>query len=300
MKSTPKLIRLFKSQEEINMLKRNIKKSLISLSVMLCMTTMIGSAVYAESSKDNVSVIKESTKASDVIKIKDPQLELLVRANLGQKEGAILRKDAEALTIISNQVTIYGQYNSKGIESLDGLENFKNLTELSIDNYGEKGNISNLSPIKGLVKLKYLSLSNQKISDTKDLRKLTQLNSLNLGYNNIVDISGVKNMTLLKDLTLWNNKIKDISAVSNLKNLYWLMLENNQIKNISAVSKLTNLESLCLNTNKITDIRPIANLTKLQNLCVFGNNFDENSGVAAKILSDFKARGGYLHGAGSW
>jgi internalin A len=95
--------------------------------------------------------------------------------------------------------------------------------------YLDYNNISDISLLKNLTDLKYLSIQGNNISDLSPLRNLN-LRHLNLSNNNITDISPLKNLLNLEELDLSNNNITDISSLKNLKKLEHLNLMYNPIK----------------------------------------------------------------------
>ena len=80
-----------------------------------------------------------------------------------------------------------------------------------------------------------LDLAERDISDISPLAGLINLEDLNLNDNNISDISPLAGLTNLERLYLGANKISDISALAGLSNLEWLDLDYNNISDISAL-----------------------------------------------------------------
>ena len=114
-----------------------------------------------------------------VINFRDRNLELAVRRAIFMPEGRIHQSSIEWLMSID--------VSEQGITDIGGLENFYNLSDLSL--WGNK--VSDLTPISGLTKLTTLTLYMNQISDIKVL-------------------AGLPNLTYI---SLWNNKISDISPL---------------------------------------------------------------------------------------
>src|SRR5690606_16825597 len=146
-------------------------------------------ATRAETSKLLINMIDPSMRVqpklgNDVITFEDPMFELLVRGSMNKPAGAILKKDAQLVTSIDTNllcVNFSEKYenefrNKGGVRSLNGIQYFKNLTDLRID---EKGKLSDISVVKVLVNLRRIEIS----------------------YNDIQDISSLKSLVKLEDIT---------------------------------------------------------------------------------------------------
>lgn len=91
------------------------------------------------------------------------------------------------------------------IQSIEGIENFKNLTRLDCTN----NQISDLTPLAGLSNLTQLNLSNNKISDLKPLASLFLLTQLSLDNNQISDLKPLTRLPRLARFRACNNHIKN-------------------------------------------------------------------------------------------
>jgi hypothetical protein len=131
--------------------------------------------------------------------------------------------------------------------------------------------ISDLSPLSGLTKLKTLYLFYNKISKISALSGLVNLSTLYISNNQISDLSPLSGLTKLKTLYLYSNKISKISALSGLVNLSYLHMGSNQISDISPLSTLSKLTYLYLKNNLISDIAPLKTLTQKYRLYISGN-----------------------------
>ena len=213
------------------------------------------------------------------VTIVDANLHAVIADSLGKSRNAsITRSEMATLTRIDAP--------NKGIRSLTGLEHATNLQRLSLgpeevnNEFVNSNEISDLSPLTGLINLTYLSLWDNSISDISALSNLTNLTYLDLDGNSISDISALSNLTNLERLSLADNSISDISALSNLTNLPWLSLGGNSISDISALSNLTNLERLSLADNSISDISALSNLTNLTWLFLAVNSISDISALS--------------------
>ena len=98
----------------------------------------------------------------------------------------------------------------KSIENISG-----NMEELSIDN----NELTSLSGVQNLSKLKILSVSNNQINSLSELESLGELENLNINKNQIRDVSGLVRCSKLKYLYMDNNYITNFEDLSNLSSL---------------------------------------------------------------------------------
>lgn len=197
---------------------------------------------------------------------------------------------------IMGQIDTIVIQEDKGITSLVGLEQAKNLEVLWIQN----NNIQDLSPLRGLTKLNSLTLSNNSIESINALKDLNELQTLYIDNNNITDIGALKELNKLETLVISNNNISDISAlegktelksfesygnsgikdISSLKDslkLEFLIIVGSKIKDISVLEDKTNLKHLALIEGDIENIRSLENLRNLEVLLLTDNNIKDIS-----------------------
>jgi Leucine-rich repeat (LRR) protein len=130
--------------------------------------------------------------------------------------------DSELLSCIEEQVTNAGHLyvsqvdylycDYRGIKSLEGMDIFINLRQLSVN----ENEISDVSSLSGLTALDNLNLGNNAISDLSPLSGLPLLESLDLYSNGISDLTGLTDLPSLYNLNLGNNNILDLSPLANL------------------------------------------------------------------------------------
>ena len=86
----------------------------------------------------------------------------------------------------------------KLITSIEGLENFKNLTDLNLNN----NQISDLKPLATLTNLTELNLGTNQISDLAPLASLSNLNWLNVKCNQISNMDVLQSLPNLTHIVL--------------------------------------------------------------------------------------------------
>lgn len=152
--------------------------------------------------------------------------------------------------------------------------NCDDLAELKFAGRSNVG-LRNLDGIQYALNLEVLEIYGNEVSDISYIANLTKLKELYLDGNNISDISAVAKLTNLVEIDLYENPLSDISPLENLINLKSLELQNLNLIDISPLGDLTNLSSLTLSENELTDISPLKNLTKLTYLNLRENEISD-------------------------
>ena len=93
--------------------------------------------------------------------------------------------------------------DSSYIFDISGIEEFKNLEQLYLDN----NNITDISPLKNLTKLYNLWLGKNNISDISALSNLHELVTLSLYGNHIIDIQPLLGLKKITALSLYNQTL---------------------------------------------------------------------------------------------
>jgi len=217
-------------------------------------TTIVTTTTTTTSTTGSSSGSSSLTDTTPVI-FKDINLETKIRETLNKPSGIITRADMALLTSLNAY--------DRGIQYLNGMEYAINLLTLDLN----KNQISDISSLVNLTKLKVLYLQGNLVSNISPLANLTNLLNLDLNGNHISNISVIASLNKLEGLSLFGNKlISDITPLANLTTLQFLDLGDNQISNISVLMNMTELKVLVLRVNQISDISPLANLLKLQEL----------------------------------
>jgi Leucine-rich repeat (LRR) protein len=182
---------------------------------------------------------------SDVLSIKDKNLEEALRTILDKPEGEIYPSDFEGITELD--------LSDKGIKDITPLSRLTGVTSL----YLNKNEISDLSPLSGLNNIRVLVLSQNKIEDITPLSELNGIESLVLGHNEIKDLTPLSDLVTLKLLSLNDNMISVLEPLSVLIGLEVLDLRGNKLTAIDELVTLATMKVLKLNNNRIKDIAPL-------------------------------------------
>ncbi|MEA1993224.1 MAG: leucine-rich repeat domain-containing protein [Euryarchaeota archaeon] len=199
------------------------------------------------------------TAAQEVV-FYDENLESAIRAELKKAEGEKIYREALAKM---RELDL----SNRGIESIEGLENCKNLYNLNLSN----NNIKSITPLSTLKSLRVLDLSGNEITDISPLSPLTNLEFLYLGGNGISNIEPLSTLKNLRGLYLVYNTIGSIRPLSELTKLTELDLAKNKVTDILPLMKLTELRELYLGRNDISSIFPISCLVELTKLDLSNN-----------------------------
>ena len=166
--------------------------------------------------------------------------------------------------------------SNRDIRDLTGLQFATNLRELLVmDNQ-----ISDLSPIAGLIEMYELRINNNPISDLFPLKGLRNLTRLDAYRAQISDLTPIAGLTKLRELQLGGNAISDLSPLAELINLDRLNVRENKISDLSPIAGLTNLIRLELLGNLISDLSPLAGLINLEVMGFTGNSVSDISPLA--------------------
>jgi Leucine-rich repeat (LRR) protein len=168
--------------------------------------------------------------------------------------------------------------NSLGITDLTGLQTATNLTTLYLCN----DNLSDLSLLSGLTKMKYLRLwQNPNLTNLSPLANMNSLLSFWAHDCNIADINFASNFTQLQSLHLGHNVISDINPLSGLTNLTYLNLNSNKISEINPLSGLTKLIYLYLSYNEnVSCLNALVDMSSLVELGLTDVNLSDISYLA--------------------
>ena len=211
-----------------------------------------------------------------VVRIPDPNLRAAIAEALGKSPSApITVEEMEGLTSL--------EAPNRGIQDLTGIQFATNLDKLNLGRWGDHGNqVSDLSPIAGLTKLRLLYLNNNSISDLSPIEGLINLRLLELRKNPISDFSVLRGLTNLTKLTLQDTLITDLSPISGLTNLTNLNFQETSVSDLSPVAGLINLRELSFSVTTISDLSPVAGLTNLEEIFCWGHGISDLSPLADK------------------
>lgn len=164
----------------------------------------------------------------------DSELEKEIRKKLGKPNGKLTAKELKKVRSVNLTVGKVDYLDPCIIPKLTGLRHL----------YIGAGGLSDLSPLRGLVKLEGLRASMNAVSDITPLRNLVKMDQLDLGRTQVRDLSALKGMKLLTELMLDETLVQDIGPLAGLTKLERLSLKRTRVTDISQLKGLANLKFL--------------------------------------------------------
>ncbi len=156
--------------------------------------------------------------------------------------------------------------NNEQILSLDGLDSFTWLTQLTLNEY--RFNEIVAAPLTSLTNLTHLTVMDHAFVTYPDFTALTQLEYINFDFANYLGAD-------------------DLSVFSTLTNLKELSLADGNVISLSGIETLVNLEKLYMDNSPVTTTEPLANLDKLTHLTLIDNQL-VNSVEIIKHMSQYQ------------
>ena len=213
-------------------------------------------------------------KPDAAVRIPDPNLRAAIAEALGKSPNApITAEEMEGLERL--------EARNRNIQDLTGLQLATNLNRLNLGDSGQSGNqISDLSPLAGLINLRNLSLWGNPLSDLSPLRGLKNLTRLVFSRTQVSDLSPIAGLINLRVLDFNVANVSDLSPIAGLINIEYLGFPNNNVSDLSAIAGFVNLKTLYFWGNNVSDISPIAGLINLVTFGSWGNPITDVSPFA--------------------
>ena len=147
------------------------------------------------------------------------------------------------------------------------LKNLKTLL-VNDDIFGEKWDLSDLSPLKDLAQLQLLYVNSTQVSDLSPLKDLANLQQLDVSDTQVSDLSPLKDLANLQQLYVYSTQVSDLSPLKDLANLQQLYVSDTQVSDLSPLKDLANLQLLSVSDTQVSDLSPLKDLANLQQLSV--------------------------------
>ena len=212
-----------------------------------------------------------------IVRIPDRNLHIAIAEALNKSPNAPITVE-EMLRIRELHV------DGRDIRDLTGLQFATSMYRLHIGEWWNQGNqVSDLSPIAGLINLERLYLARNPISDLSPLRGLTNLRGLVLNHTSVTDLSALSGLTHLEILHIDDTSISDISPVRGLINFKHIEMNRTSVSDISPVRGLINLTILEFKDTSVSDLSPVSGLTNLTRLEFHGTLVTDLSPLAGLI-----------------
>ena len=180
----------------------------------------------------------------------------IVREAVARKLGKKLKDISNADYLKVNQLNLSGT----GISDLEPLRTLVKLTKL----YLHDSQISNLEPLILLTVLRELRLSRTRVSNLHPIAGLTKLQRLWVDGTKVKDLEPLRNIACLELLDLGYTPLTNIEPLGGLTNLKMLWLPATQVSEIENLRNLYNLQQLYLWNTEVSDLEPLTALTNLR------------------------------------
>ena len=148
----------------------------------------------------------------------------------------------------------------KWLAPLMGIDCFQEVSRVNLHNM----QVSDVTPLAGLIHLEQLALSGSQFSDLTPLAELKNLEWLELDGTQVSDLTHLAKLTRLEMLDLTNTQVRDLTPLAKLTSLDTLWLNSTQVRDLTPLAELKNLEWLSLANSQVRDLTPLANLTRLR------------------------------------
>lgn len=175
----------------------------------------------------------------------------------------------EKLTLDGHDATIIHDYSAiasctqlkefhSGYISIDDLSIFSDMNELEAlslcmyAEYIEGRDITDLTPLENLTKLRHIHLQCIGLTDISALSNLTDLENVLLHKSSITDLEPLRGLEKLKHLALKDDEaLTDISVLEHCPALEIVWIDGTNVTDISALLSLDNLKTVYVDTDKI-------------------------------------------------
>jgi Leucine-rich repeat (LRR) protein len=166
---------------------------------------------------------------------------------------------ADISALSSPTALTYVNVSANNITTITALAGQTGLQHLDVDN---NNSVSDLSPIAGLINLRWFAAYHCAVTDLTPVRGKTQLTVLWVGQNpGLTDVSALATMTALTDVDLGYDPVPNVSPLANLTNLTSLDLYDDWVlADISPLANLTHLNWLNVSQSQVWDVSPLAHM----------------------------------------
>ena len=196
--------------------------------------------------------------------------------NLLVQELDILNSNINSLNGIENLVNLTElncSYNK--LTSLNEIENLVNLTTLNC--YSNQ--LTSLKGIENLVNLTILHCGSNQLTSLTGIEYLNDLTTLHCNYNQLTSLHGIEILINLTTLGCSQNQLTSLNGIENLINLTILDCNLNHLTSFNGIEILVNLTELYCASNQLTSLNGIENLANLTELFCYNNQLTSLNGI---------------------
>jgi|GEM_PF-1908724 len=207
-------------------------------------------------SNDWKKAIKNANSIKEGQSLTDKELKKIVKStSFYSHDEKLSLKTLEPLCIFKKLKNI-NLSRQKDISDLSPLSGLIDIESISIRN----ANVSNIDFLEKLTNLKRLELTGMPIMDIKALANLLKLERLDLSYTKVIDLTPIINLPKLEKINFSNTGIENLEPLVNLKKLKDINCCNTPVSNIQVLNKFKKLGILNFSSTNISDLSPLNNI----------------------------------------
>ncbi len=109
-----------------------------------------------------------------------------------------------------------------------------------------------ISPLSGLIKLNFLSLSQSKLLSIEPISELYNMETLNISGTVLSNLNFLKKMNNLQHLNLSNTKINSLDGAESIILLRYISIRGTKLRDIRPIAQLPNLETIHCDNSHIS------------------------------------------------
>ena len=145
------------------------------------------------------------------------------------------------------------------VDDIYPIRNLVDLQDLNISN----SQVTNLDALIYSMSLQSLNISNTGIYDLRPIENLSNLKYLNFAKTHVDDISPLAHLSALFDLNMQHTMVSDLQPLEPLKKLSYLYLDNCPVSNINSLSSNQELKIISCNNTMINSLKAFSTLDNL-------------------------------------
>lgn len=208
----------------------------------------------------------------------DPIIERLVRLELGVESGPITDADCESITGLQQYDLRragmdWEEYDNVRVRSLEDLHLLTNLQYLYLENVDS---ISDYSPLSACKRLTSLQLDEGGLTDVSFVKYLPNLGYLSIRDNQISDLSPLSNCKSLYNLDIIGNPVKELGPLTEI-DIEYLYVTASSIEDLSVLSNFENMTDLHIYGCGGLDLTPLGAMTGLETLGLYAEDWTSNN-----------------------
>jgi hypothetical protein len=171
------------------------------------------------------------------------------------------------------------QLNITGTPDKIQLQQIANLDKVVIS---ENFQITDLTPVLHLSRLRELQFSGTGISKLDPIKQMTNLVALRCPKNPVSDLTPVSGLPNLTELDFSNTQVEDLLALQNMIQLEILKFSGTPVKTLKYIQKLVNINILEFYNTKVSNVDALEGMKALKSVKMF------NTKVSSKKVEKLK------------